>query len=455
MWNMKTRILILTVMIALVWLFFYYSFGLVSRLRDARREANETIAWFWAGSQVPLSTLAEAGMVYVCSECGATFPAYRFEPGGETTGYCQQCGKVTKWYFVSFEGYIERDQILRSIRTLFRDLVERLEYQTLLTDDQMRPQVLNGKALSDSVSGDSMRVLQALVRELDSENDPIPITGAAGEILGYLHYGSDELERELLVVPYVEMGLILLILILFLVLVRSEMKKEKELAWIGFAKETAHQLSTPLSSLMGWIEILGERTGNEEDMELEEALECMGDDVEKLLQITSRYGQMGKDPRLEEGLVNPVILDTVHYFAGRPGFISENISLKTDFQSKFPVMLNPVLFGWVIENLLKNSISAMKEEKTGTIRISTRDLQEASGKVEIEVADTGSGIAFADQKRVFNAGFTTRRGGWGLGLTLSRRIIESHHRGTLRLKASSPGKGTTFVIHLPAAAKGS
>lgn len=455
MWNMKTRILILTAMIVLVWMFFYYSFDLVSRLREARREANETIAWFWAGSQVPLSTLAEVGMNYVCSECGTTYPAFRFDPGGETSGYCQHCGKVTKWYFVSFEGYMERDQLLLSIRTLFRDLVERLDYQTVLTDEQMRPQVINGKAVSDSMSGDSMRVLQALVRDLDRENDPIPITDAEGTVLGYLHYGSDELERELLVVPYVEMGLILLIFILFLVLVRSEMKKEKELAWIGFAKETAHQLSTPLSSLMGWIEILGDRSGDDCDRELEEALECMGDDVEKLLQIANRYGQMGKEPRLEKGLVNSVILDTVHYFAGRPGFIAENVSLETDFQSKFPVMLNPVLFGWVIENLLKNSISALKEEKRGTVRITTRDLHEASGKVEVEVADTGSGIAFADQKKVFNAGFTTRRGGWGLGLTLSRRIVEGHHGGTLRLKASSPGKGTTFVIQLPAAGSGS
>ncbi len=451
MWNIRTRLLPLFVMIALIWLFFYYSFDLVSRLRQARTKANETIAWFWAGSQVPLSSLAEIGMMYICSECGTTYPAYSFNPDTSITGYCQTCGMVTKWYFVSFEGYREREQLLRTIRRLFRDLVERLDYSTLLTDTEMRPQVVNGAVVTDSISTDSLRVLRVLARKLDLENTPLPITDAGGETVGYLHYGSDDLEQELLYVPYIEMGIISVVVLLFLLVIRSEMKKEKELSWIGFAKETAHQLSTPLSSLMGWIEILGDRPEPSEDGELEEALECMEDDVDRLKQIANRYGQMGKKPRLEKGLVNPVILDTVHYFSGRPGLLSEGVVLETDFRSKYPVNLNPVLFGWVIENLLKNSISAVNEDSEGTIRITTRDIPEGNGQVEIEIADTGIGIHFANQKKIFRAGFTTRRGGWGLGLTLSKRIIERHHKGRLRLKASSPGKGTTFVILLSAA----
>jgi signal transduction histidine kinase len=451
MWNIRTRLLPLFVMIALIWLFFYYSFDLVNRLRQARAKANETIAWFWAGSQVPLSTLADIGMIYLCSECGTTYPAYSFDPDTSITGYCQTCGRVTKWYFASFEGFRERELLMGTIRRLFRDLVERLDYSTLLTDTENMPQVVNGVVVADSVSPDSLRALRIQVRELDRENEPIPITDAGGEVVGYLHYGSDELEQELLMVPYIEMGIIAAVVLLFLLVIRSEMKKEKELSWIGFAKETAHQLSTPLSSLMGWIEILGDRPGSSGDSELEEALECMSDDVERLKQIANRYGQMGKKPKLEKGLVNPVILDTVHYFSGRPGLLSEGITLETDFNSSYPVNINPVLFGWVIENILKNSISAVREESEGTITIATRDIPEADGRVEVEIADTGIGIPFKNQKKIFRAGFTTRRGGWGLGLTLSRRIIERHHKGRLRLKASSPGKGTTFIILLPAA----
>ncbi len=451
MWNLRTRLLPLFGVIVLVWVFFYYSFDLVNRLREARTRSNETIAWFWAGSQVPLSTLADMGMMHVCSECGATYPAYSFSDETPVTGFCKECGRITKWFFVSVGGFEEREQLLSGIRRLFRELVERLDYTTVLTDSDMMPQIVNGVVVDDSISSDSLGQLYVLIRKLDSENDPIPITDTAGDSVGYLHYGSDELERQLMAVPYIEMGIIVVILLLFLFVVRSEMKREKELSWVGFAKETAHQISTPLSSLMGWIEILREKPEEETDAELAEALDCMEDDVERLLHIASRYGQMGKKPKFEKTLVNPAILDTIHYFCGRPGLLSDDIDLQTDLQSEYPVKINRILFGWVIENLLKNSISAVKGGSETTIRISTRDVPEASGRVEVEIADTGRGIPFSQQKKVFRAGFSTRRGGWGLGLTLSRRIIERYHRGSLRLKASSPGKGATFVIHLPAA----
>ncbi|RKZ09146.1 two-component sensor histidine kinase, partial [Candidatus Fermentibacteria bacterium] len=212
----------------------------------------------------------------------------------------------------------------------------------------------------------------------------------------------------------------------------------------------AHQISTPLSSLMGWIELLREKPDAETDNEFAEALEFIENDIDRLKQIASRYGQMGKKPKLEKCMINSVILDSVHYFCGRPGFLSDDMNLETDLKSEYLIDLNTVLFSWVIENLLKNSIAALKETRGGIIRISTRDVQEGSGLVEVEIADNGNGIPFADQKRIFKSGFSTRRGGWGLGLTLSRRIVEQYHNGSLRLKASSPGKGTTFIIILPA-----
>ncbi len=450
MWSLKTRLFPLFVVIVLVWVFFYYSYSLVSRLREARVNANETIAWFWAGAQVPMSRLAELGMMYVCSGCGSTTPAYGFESDSSITRFCQECGLVTEWYFVSMEGIEERERLFYRTRRLFKDLVNRLDYTTILSDTDMVPQVVNGIAVADTMSEESLKSLMLLTEELDAENAPVPIMDSFGETIGYLHYGSDELAKELLIVPYIELGILVILVLLFFYVIRIEMKKEKELSWIGFARETAHQISTPLSSLMGWIELLREKPEAETDKEFAEALEFIENDVDRLKQIASRYGQMGKKPKLEKCMINSVILDSVHYFCGHPGFLTDNMNLETELKSEYLIDLNRVLFSWVIENLLKNSIAALKETRGGIIRISTRDIQEGSGLVEVEIADNGKGIPFADQKRIFKTGFSTRRGGWGLGLTLSRRIVEHYHNGNLRLKASSPGKGTTFIIMLPA-----
>ncbi len=450
MWSIRTRLFPLVVVIVLVWAFFYYSYSLVSRLRETRTNANETIAWFWAGAQVPMSRLAELGMVYVCSGCGSTTPAYAFESDTSITRFCQECGCINEWYFVSIEGIEERQRLFNRTRRLFKELVERLDYTTILSDTDMIPQVVNGIAVTDSISPESLKTLMLLAEELDTENTPVPITDSFGETIGYLHYGSDELAKELLLVPYIELGVFLILVLLFLFVIRMEMRKEKELSWVGFARETAHQISTPLSSLMGWIELLREKPDTETDKEFAEALEFIENDIDRLKQIASRYGQMGKKPKLEKCMINSVILDSVHYFCGRPGFLTDDMNLETDLRSEYLIDLNTVLFSWVIENLLKNSISSLKETRGGIIRISTKDIQEGPGLVEVEIADNGNGIPFADQKRIFKSGFSTRRGGWGLGLTLSRRIVEQYHNGSLRLKASSPGKGTTFVIILPA-----
>lgn len=453
MWNIRTKLLPLFAVIVLVWVFFYYSFNLVSRLRETRANANETIAWFWAGSQVPMSMLADLGMIYVCSGCGSTTPAYGFEADSVLTDFCQECGCITEWHLISLEGVEEREQLFQRTRDLFRELVERLDYTTVLSDTDMVPQVVNGVAVSDSIDQEKIKSIVLLTETLDQENEPVPIIDTNGETIGYLHYGSDDLAKELLLVPYIEIGIFFLLVLIFIYAIRVELKKEKELSWVGFAKETAHQISTPLSSLMGWIELLREKPEAETDKEFAEALDCIENDVDRLKQIASRYGQIGKKPKLESNLVNPVILDIVHYFCGHPGFLAEDMKLETDFKSEYPVSMNKVLLSWVIENLLRNSIASFKNTKNGMIRISTRDIQEGSGLVVIEIADNGNGIPFSDQKMIFKAGFSTRRGGWGLGLTLSRRIVEQYHNGSLRLKASSPGKGTTFVIKLPASSE--
>ena len=454
MWNFRARLLPMLVAGILIWIFFLYSHNLVSRLEETRASANETIAWFWAGTQVPMSRLSELGSLIVCSQCGVSQSLETVLPDTTISRFCWKCGGETEWYVVSIINIEERRMIFRRTSALFQELVNRLEYYTILSDQFMTPQVVNGIAVPDTVSMDVMKSYQEMIITLDELNPPVPIEGASGEIIGYLHYGTDDLSRELALVPYIELGTLLLLALIFMYVIRGEMKREKELSWVGFAKETAHQISTPLTSLMGWLEILLERPEAQTDKEFSEAIEYIGNDVDRLKQIASRYGQMGKTPKLENSLVNPIILDTVHYFYGRPGLINEGIRLETDLRSEQTVYLNRILFSWVIENLLKNSLSSLGAEKSGVIMITSRDIEEGSGLVEIEIADNGKGIPFRDQKKIFNAGFSTRRGGWGLGLTLSKRIIDEYHDGSIRLKASSPGKGTTFIIVLPVAPKG-
>ena len=453
MWNFRTRILPTLVAGILIWVFFLYSHNLVTRLEETRSSANETIAWFWAGTQVPMSRLSDIGSMIVCSECGAFQSLDTVLSDTTISRFCRKCGIETEWYVASIIDIEERKQIFRRTSALFQELVNRLEYYTILSDQFMIPQVVNGIAIPDSITAGEMKSYQEMIIALDALNSPVPIEGVSGEIIGYLHYGSDDLSRELTLVPYIELGLLLLLALIFMYVIRIEMKREKELSWVGFAKETAHQISTPLTSLMGWLELLRERPEAQTDSEFSEALEYIGNDVERLKQIASRYGQMGIKPKLENYIVNPIILDIVHYFYGRSGLIGTGVRLETDLRSELTVSLNRVLFGWVIENLLKNSLSSLGAERSGVIMITSRDIEEGSGLVEIEIADNGKGIPFRDQKKIFNAGFSTRRGGWGLGLTLSKRIIDEYHFGSIRLSASSPGKGTTFIILLPAAKK--
>jgi len=183
MWNIRTRLLPLLLIIVLVWVFFYYSYNLVSRLREARTNANETIAWFWAGSQVPMSQLAELGMMYVCSGCGSTTRANEFESDSSIMKFCRECGRITEWYFVSIE---DHEQLFHRTRMLFKDLVERLDYTTILSDTAMVPQVVNGVAVSDTISKEKLKSLILLTRELDIENTPVPITDSSGETIGFL-----------------------------------------------------------------------------------------------------------------------------------------------------------------------------------------------------------------------------------------------------------------------------
>ena len=250
------------------------------------------------------------------------------------------------------------------------------------------------------------------------------------------YYGHTRLLDEVQYYPIVQLLIVGLFIVVVIFLIRSSYRSIQNQVWAGMAKETAHQLGTPVSSLEGWVEMLKEKPGNEKIVaELEK-------DVNRLQLISDRFGKIGSTPQLEE-------IDLVEQISRMVDYIKKRATGRVSFiidahgQEKIPARVSAPLFDWVIENLLKNSLDAM--EGKGTVRI---DLINEKKNIYIDISDTGKGIAKQNFTRIFKPGFTTKKRGWGLGLSLSKRIIEQFHRGEIFVKSSEPGKGTTFRIEL-------
>ena len=248
-------------------------------------------------------------------------------------------------------------------------------------------------------------------------------------------YDESVLLKRLSQYPYWQLGIVMIFVVVAIFALLSSKKAEQNKVWVGLSKETAHQLGTPISSLMAWVEILKE---NHPDDEL---IPEMDKDVKRLERIAERFSKIGSLPEPTPGSMNEVIEHVVDYMRRR-------VSNKVDISYQFPdhdviVSMNASLFEWVIENLCKNAVDAMEGE--GRIILKLTD---DNNKIVIEVSDTGKGIRKKDISHVFTPGFTTKQRGWGLGLSLARRIVEDYHKGKIFVKSSELGKGTTFRIEL-------
>ncbi len=250
------------------------------------------------------------------------------------------------------------------------------------------------------------------------------------------YYGPSRLLQEVRYYPLVQLGIVGLFITVVVLLLRSSYRSTQNQVWAGMAKETAHQLGTPVSSLEGWLEILRDIPGTEKvTPELEK-------DIQRLQLVSDRFGKIGSKPRLEPRNLVEQVGSMVEYIRKRaPGKLSFRINTGSKDQITAP--LSPPLFDWVMENLLKNALDAMEGKGAITVDISENDKQAI-----IDVTDTGKGIAKKNINKVFRPGFTTKRRGWGLGLSLSKRIVEQYHGGSLAVKYSEPGKGTTFRVVL-------
>lgn len=250
------------------------------------------------------------------------------------------------------------------------------------------------------------------------------------------YYGESRLQKEVRYYPIIQLIIIALFIIITIIAQRSRYENTQNQVWAGLAKETAHQLGTPVSSLEGWVEMLREIPGNEKLVpEFEK-------DVNRLKLVSDRFGKIGSIPKLEEHNLVEQIATMVEYIKKRASG-KVQITFDTNGEKVIPASISPPLFDWVIENLLKNALDAM--EGKGKIDVVLRN---ESAAIIIDVTDNGKGISKQNIPKVFKPGFTTKKRGWGLGLTLTKRIVEQYHRGQIFVKSSGTGKGTTFRIVL-------
>lgn len=328
---------------------------------------------------------------------------------------------------------------------VFNEIVEpaRFSVPAIITDAAMETIVANRNVVDEGVlTIDTARVLQ-LAADFDEINEPIEFVYYGGEVQ-YVHYGESELARLIRWFPPIQLGFVALFILVGYLGFSYVRRSEQSNLWVGMAKEAAHQLGTPLSSMIGWIELL--RLQHEGDEQAETVAVELERDVERLRRVADRFEKIGSVPELRPTRLAPVLETVADYMRRRIPRSGPRVALDLYVPSNLAADLNPDLFEWVIENLLKNALDAMDGD--GQIIVeATRE----GGEARIEVRDTGKGIERAAQRHIFRPGFSTKKRGWGLGLSLAKRIVEEYHGGSLALAESRPGVGTSFVITLKAA----
>lgn len=313
---------------------------------------------------------------------------------------------------------------------LFEEVIQKIDFPVILTDEKGNPYS------SKNVKG---KDLKNVVEKLDRDNKPIPIIirqGGDSVLVGYVHYGLSPFTRALQILPILETLFLLAFLFLGFWGYLIYRKSEEEKIWNSLAKETAHQLATPLSSLSGWMETI-------KGMVPREIYEGIDEDAKRMKDVLEKFSRIGMPPRLIEKDPSEIIKNTVAYVKHRA---HKAIKFQEEYNQLPQVKFDDVLLDWAVENILKNGLDAIGS-RPGVITVKT--FTSDRGAI-IEISDTGPGIKKTNE--IFKPGYTTKKYGWGLGLVLTKRIIEEYHRGRLILKKTGQ-TGTTFQIYLPGSAK--
>ncbi len=363
--------------------------------------------------------------------------------------------------FSKFIAIALKDVSAESSQEFIKEVRGAITLPFVLTDSSGRPVVWSGIGIEMLADDEYSRVIdfdpehpddpllekvQRTAMEFNRINDPIIVESELLSLV--IHYGSSKLSRELRIAPFVQFGVFMIFIVIGLFGLRAVKIGEKRSIWVGMAKETAHQLGTPLSSIMGWLEIIREKASEEGcSTALDGPVDEASADVERLSRISSRFSKIGSAPPLEYQKIAPVIEETVDYFERRRPALKINSTIEVDVEELPLIRCSADLLGWVFENLVKNSLDAIAGE-SGKINITGR-VDRGEKAVVIFFSDNGKGMTSGMKKKVFNPGFTTKRRGWGLGLALVKRIVEDIHGGSIKVANTHPGEGTTFQIMFP------
>jgi len=282
------------------------------------------------------------------------------------------------------------------------------------------------------------------IAEMKTEYAPYEIKGPNGKTIQKIFYTNSAIVRQLRYMPYIEILIVTAFILIGYVSFSTIRRNEESNIWVGMAKEAAHQLGTPLSSLLAWLELL--RLNRDDASAVDRTAEEMHRDVERLNVIAIRFSKIGSQPKLTSVYAADVIERVCAYFETRLPHLGRRVIIRRDLDPSVTAELSPDLFEWVIENLIKNAVEAI-DRHDGSVDIVLR--AKPRGGLLLTVTDNGKGMSTQVRSRVFEPGYSTKKRGWGLGLSLSRRIVEDYHGGRIYVKETVPGAGTTFGVELP------
>jgi signal transduction histidine kinase len=373
-------------------------------------------------------------------------------------GRLRRESRVTSNAYATFQTLLASDLrepgMQEVIIMLAQDIGSTMNFPTVATDAEGTPQVW-WPGYNDRLGPDpdkNLELVKGFAADLDRRNDPITITRyeidpetgrPADRLFGRFHYGEPRSIRMLYWVPALELVLIGAFAVTGAVAYRR-LKRTQQAIWAGMARETAHQLGTPVTSLIGWLEHLRERAGDDEA--LREPLAEMAEDIKRLEKVAARFQEIGAPVRLAEGDVVPLVERALAYGRRRAPAQAE-ITFEAITPAKAMVPHSPILMEWVVENFVKNAVDATKDLPPGQGRI-VAEVRGDKDYVALAVSDNGVGIGAAEVGLIFTPGYSTKEKGWGLGLSLVKRIVEEVHHGRLEVR-SEPGKGSTFTAYVP------
>ena len=344
--------------------------------------------------------------------------------------------EVVKLYAEIIAGAVNDDSN-SNIDFIFENIIKKVKFPIIQSDTEKIPQLWTN--LPEEVMNDDDRV--SFIKSMDAINVPIPLvyynTNSEPITFGYLHYGDSSLIQKIKIWTYIEIISIGLFICIGFVGFSYIRYNEKQNIWIGLSRETAHQLGTPVSALLGWLDYLKQERTN-----LEKILPEIESDIDRLQQVNRRFSRMGSRPELEYFNLSKKISSTLEYLGKRMPSLGGKVILMNKIDPDVKIKANGTLISWAVENLIRNGIDSIDKDN-GKIEVT---LKQDTHHIKIHITDNGCGIPKKDWKNIFRPGFTTKNSGWGLGLSLCERIINDVHGGKVSVLASKIYEGTTFEI---------